>query len=152
MSDDPSEFNPYQPAGGQPGEQGEPSLIARKVAELARWQTFFAILMTIGIVGILGMFAVTMLAGQNLSASLGGLACVGGATMLIYGLPAIMLWKASAGARNYAQMPDSQRLAEFASTQTAFWRTVGIIAALVLGLYAVIFVVALLVGVTTAIN
>lgn len=152
MSDQPSEFNPYQPADGQPGQQPAPSLLGRKVAELARWQTFFAILMTIGIVGFLGLLAITMLAGSEPVAALGGIACMGGFMMLIYGLPAVTLWKASASARQYSRSPDSQQLEEFASAQLVFWRTVGIIAALVLGFYAVAIVVVMLVGVTAAVS
>ena len=152
MSDQPSEFNPYQPADGQPGQQVEPSLLGRKVAELARWQTFFAILMTIGIVGFMGMLAFTLLAGSQPVAALGGLACMGGFMLLIYGLPAVTLWRASASARQYSRSPDSQRLAEFASAQLVFWRTFGIIAALVLGFYAVAIVAAMLIGVTAAVN
>lgn len=152
MSDQPSEFNPYQPADGQPGQQAEPSLLGRKVAELARWQTFFAILMTIGIVGFLGMLSFTVLAGSETGAALGGIACMGGFMMLIYGLPAVTLWKASASARQYSRSPDSERLAEFASAQLVFWRTVGIIAALVLGFYTIALVAVMLIGVSAAVS
>jgi hypothetical protein len=119
---------------------------------LAWWQSFFAVLMTIGIVCLLGMLSFSMLAGPGGGSTLVGLFCVGSFTLLIYGLPAVMLWKASLGARNYSRSPDSHRLVEFAASQVAFWRTIGIIAVVVVGLYGMAFVALTLFGVSAAID
>jgi hypothetical protein len=142
VSQEPTDFNPYQPAAGPGQLQGvDQSYLAKTVLSIARWQTFFAVLMSIGMVGTLGIMSLSMFAGGgDVGAALGGMACVGGATLLMYGLPALMLWRASNAARDYARQPNSPQLAEFASTQLSFWRTVGIIVTVVLALYALMFI------------
>lgn len=153
MSDQPPEFNPYQPASGPIAQSGDEAFLTRTTREMARWQTFFAVLMTLGILAMIGMFAITVASGAgDLSAAIGGMTCVGGITLLLYGLPAIMLWKAAAGARKYSKTPGRGELAEFASSQLSFWRTIGIIAAIVMGLYAVILVGAMMFGMSAALN
>ena len=63
MSNQPTDFNPYQPASG-PMEQGvDQSFLSRTALEMARWQTFFAVLMTLGIVLTIAMMSFTMFAG-----------------------------------------------------------------------------------------
>ncbi len=148
MSDQPTDFNPYQATSGPVSLSGDHTFLGRVALELARWQTFFAVLMSIGFLGMMGMVMLSMLGGSDdVAEMIGGMACAGVAAILIYGLPAFMLWKAAAGARRYAKSPGSTELAEFASSQLSFWRTVGIIAAIVVGLYAIVFVGMMLFGV-----
>ena len=152
MTEDNPEFNPYQPTEEQPQASGDHSMAASSIREIARWQTFFAVLLTIGVLMVMGMIALTSLSSQNAGAAIGSLLCMGGATLLIYGLPAIMLWKAAAAARDYSRSPSPNQLTRFASSQLTFWRTLGIIAALALGMYAVIFLGAMIFGISAAVG
>lgn len=108
-------------------------------------------LLILGTVLTLVMFGFSMLAGGgNLSAEFGSIVCIMAVSLIIYGLPAIMLWKAAAGARQYAKSPGAAELAEFTSTQLGFWRTIGIIAAIVIGIYSLILIGVLVFGVSMA--
>lgn len=134
-SDDP---NPYQPTSDTPGVPLTGDKVARSVREMGRWQTFLAALLTIGTIAAIGMFVVTM----SLQAAATGAVCLASGALLIYGLPAIMLWKAARGAQRFAQTAETQQWTEFVAAQLAFWRTVGIMAVLVLGAYLIIFLIA----------
>ncbi len=147
MSEQP--FNPYQSSSESPNLPTGDNKVARASAELARWQTFFAVLMSIAVVGVILLFSLSAMSGTS---NIGGLFCIVGTSLLMYGLPALMLWKAAAGARKYSRSPGPGELANFTSSQLSFWRTVGILAAIIIGLYAIILVGALLFGFSAALN
>jgi hypothetical protein len=141
--DSPSSFNPYQTSSDTNSQlaenQGEAMTL---LSEMSKWQFFMAILLIIGLVLMLGVMAIQLLAlgGGNASVfeALFGLACVGGVGLLFYGLPALLLIRASQSARNFVRQQGT--LVEFARNQMMFWRVIGIL--IVLGILGYILIIA----------
>ncbi|MCU0712839.1 MAG: hypothetical protein MUC43_12330 [Pirellula sp.] len=112
------------------------------LASIARWQAFF------GFIGALSCFliAITLLAqlffsGGGLSvAGEGGAFAVGTFFLMLvaYGLPTIKLFKASRSARLCARQADG--FSRMIEAQRSFWRTVGLIVCISLGIYFAIIV------------
>jgi uncharacterized membrane protein len=93
------------------------------------------------------MFIVLML--QVIGMSFGGArASVAGGVVvfflgaLVYLLPTIRLFQATAAIRKFSR--DQASLSDVMLTQRSFWRTIGIIASVVLSIYVLILFVALL--------
>lgn len=144
-SGDPS-FNPYQTSTTSAEVSSDlTSDVTGAARELARWQTFFAVLLSIGVVGMGAIFVFSVI-GEDAAGAIGGLACGGSAALLLYGLPALMLFRAASGAREYARTGDPNLLGQVMSSQLRFWRTIGILAAIVVGIYGVGIVVAITFG------
>lgn len=142
---DPS-FNPYQTSTASSEVSADLNRdVTGTVRELARWQTFFAVLLSIGVVGMGAIFVFSVI-GEDAAGAIGGLACGGSAALLIYGLPALMLFRAASGAREYARTADPNLLGEVMVSQLRFWRTIGILAAIVVGIYGIGIVIAITFG------
>ncbi len=75
--------------------------------------------------------------GEDAAGAIGGLVCGGSAALLIYGLPAMMLFRAASTARKFARNADAVSMTEMLSGQLRFWRTIGILAAIVMGIYGI---------------
>ncbi|MCG8650402.1 MAG: hypothetical protein MI861_11255 [Pirellulales bacterium] len=145
MSDQFNDVNPYLPTAEQESYPADQDSLARNTLELARWQTFFSILLILLFLLMMGFFAVSLLNAGGAggpSGVIGGVACVGAISLLVYGLPAVVLWRAAAGARKYSRSMKPEHLVQFTSSQLVFWRTVGVISVLVMGFYGVALIVA----------
>jgi hypothetical protein len=110
---------------------------------MARWQTFFAILgvimtclmmlMLIGQVALVGMNGNGM---GSVAAGLGATAFLLVIVSIFYVLPTIKLFQATAAIRKFSTEGTSLR--HVMETQRSFWRTIGILAVVGIGLYLVL--------------
>jgi uncharacterized membrane protein len=138
--------NPYEASFSNATDRadvGPGGEVAETLLSMARWQTFFAVL---GLILCGFMFIVVML--QVIGMSFGGArASVAGGVVvfflgtLVYLLPTIRLFQATAAIRKFSRNQAS--LSDVMLTQRSFWRTIGIIASVVLSIYVLILFVAL---------
>ncbi len=151
MSDnlDPSpDFNPYQASASETPQLHQAPHTEQSARSLARWQIFFAVLLAICFLGSFGLMAFSVLAFNDgdVIAMIGGLGCVMLILTMLFLLPAILLWLAARTAREFANSPDSERLAKLISSQLTLWRAIGIVAAILIGFYAFVGVAGLAFG------
>ncbi|TWT83762.1 hypothetical protein CA13_52330 [Planctomycetes bacterium CA13] len=139
----PQAFNPYQPNDAENVSGVPTGNFSTSVKELSRWQYFFAVLLIIGLVLMIGIFVVSMLIESNndVTAAISGMVCMGSFGLILYGLPALLLWRAATSAKELANGNTQIQLENFASTQVKFWRVLGIIALIVMAFYAIAVVV-----------
>lgn len=147
MSNQPP-LNPYQAVAESTINPADLSQLTSTVSALARWQTMMALLLMVasGMVMLMFVFTFALGGSENFASMVGGLACAGGGMMLIYGLPAFMLWRAASRARDYARTPTESHLVRLASAQLSFWRTTGIIVLIIIGGYGSVVVAAMFLG------
>lgn len=143
-SSDAGGFNPYRSTA----ESSEVSVSLNADAttaarELARWQTFFAVLLLLG-AALMGIVILFSAIGEDAAGTIGGLICGGSAALLLYGLPALMLFRAASGARDYARSADPNLMGQLIVSQLRFWRTIGILAAIVVVVYGIGILVAVI--------
>ncbi|TWU50949.1 hypothetical protein Poly51_42420 [Rubripirellula tenax] len=135
-------FNPYVPASDVGAGRIADPAINKTIRELGRWQMFFAIMLGLAVGLTMLMMLIPLLSG-GIGDAVGGMLCLGGGSLLLYGLPALMLWKAATIARQCSVEPDVDQMAELMRAQVRFWRTIGIIAGFVLAFYGLALVMAL---------
>lgn len=143
-------FDPYQPPSLGTGSVPTNSEI-ETMRNIAFWQRFFSILGYIlsGIM-VLVFIVQTLVAASSLGrgpAIIGGLITtmvVLALTVVMYIIPAILLGNASKATRDFGEGRVS--LGEYAAQQKKFWRYVGMMVCIVLGIYLTILVVAVFLG------
>jgi hypothetical protein len=146
-------INPYQstPAGLELSELTalpEAGELADSLASLARWQTFFAFLGVIGtglmsVALALQVIAVALFSSRSL-ASLAFSSLFLACCILLYGLPT---WKLIQAVRSLRRCrAGSGSIHEVLRDQLSFWRTIGVILIVLLALYALAFLLTILVG------
>ena len=152
---------PYAPPGAPVGGSlGGTSAAAIEAANGTKpWVTFIAVLSSIttafAILGTLVVGAVAAFGALD-SQELGGLEGAAGVAIivLVYGILAVVyllitmkLWKMRSAIEGFAGAANEHSLVAMLQAHRSFWRTLGGIAAVVLGLYALIIVVAFGVGI-----
>ena len=148
LSDNPySSVNPYQTSVLAENEtSGVQAGQARKsISELARWQKFFSVLLCIGLILIVVVFLLQVFLGGSASA-VSGLLCGGSVGVIFYGIPALLLWRASAAAKSFAAADSMNQFNDFARAQATLWRVTGILAIIFMIGY-VLMMIALVVGI-----
>ena len=74
-----------------------------------------------------------------------GLLCGGSLGLIFYGIPALLLWRASAATKKFVASESMDHFADFARSQATFWRVIGILA-IIVGVGYAILMIALTVG------
>ncbi len=130
------------------------SSIHDSLSSLAKWQTYFAVLgllASLGAIGVMG-FQLIVLSGLDNSGIVEGLAAFAIVAVLVglfYIVPTVKLFKAASSARAYAAN-QSGSMESLLQRQVSFWRYLGIMVSVVLGIYLMIVLVALLFGIASS--
>ena len=131
--------NPYQPSSSPPALPEQMDSIDDALKSLARWQIFFAFLgfLASGLTIMLVLFQLAFTGGG----AWGSIVMLTFLAIIIYLAPSVILFKAALAARAYA-LTKSGTLAQVFDGQRLFWRFIGIIVGLVIGLYMLILIIA----------
>jgi len=125
------------------------------------WVRFIAVMSFIGSVLLVVLGLVLAVMGSALPAMFGGSSNPGvGIGMgivylllaLLYIFPGLYLWRYANAIDSLVRYPQSLTLEEAMKHQTAFWRFVGILSAVMIAIYAVIFALAAVFGVLGALH
>jgi hypothetical protein len=162
-------MNPYSPPAAPspygvaaypaaPIPQGAPAAVTELTVDLLRrtrpWVLFLAILAFVGCGLIVVMGVITVAAGFLASSGADafpkflGLLYLPFAVLYVY--PAIKLWKYGSAIGRLVASPTPAELEAALAEQKSFWKYTGVVAAVVLALYAVGIAVAIMVGIVAA--
>jgi small-conductance mechanosensitive channel len=149
---DPS--NPYQagihePSMGASGVNHLETLNAWRAT--GKWQTFFSVLGFIATALIAVFVPISAIAGRNGEAAagmIGVFVLMIPVTILCYLIPSILLFKAGASTRLIGAS-DAETFSKIAKSQKSFWRYIGILAIIVLVIYAVFIPLGILLTLTS---
>lgn len=138
--------NPYQ---AEPQESlHETADTQRSAASIARWQRIMAAFLLTAAILMLGLLAFSAMMssadGAPMPAAIGPLFCMSVAVLFCYALPAVLLWRSAQSTREYSRAANSLTLLHFLHSQLVFWRTLGIILLLFMGLWLAIMFVGVL--------
>ncbi|MEM9236253.1 MAG: DUF5362 family protein [Verrucomicrobiota bacterium] len=159
--------NPYATAGTDPAHQGSSSAISagvlRALAGTKPWVRFCSIIGFIasGLMILAGLFM--MVGGGLLAASaesgafpFSGFPMVMGLIYIVFSIiylfPSFKLWKYASSIANLLNSNSTMDLETALDAQRSFWKFVGILLAIIIGIYILIFGLAMIAGVFGALS
>jgi hypothetical protein len=119
------------------------------------WVIFLAILGFINSLFVVGGAVIVMISPAPDDVENGGLVKIIAASImlvsgLLYGIPSFLLVKYGMAIGEFLEQPNSENLSRALSAQMSFWRLIGMVTAIVLGLFVGLIVLALILGVSAA--
>lgn len=157
MSDNPYQASELDEQVGHAGK-ADPTLdqAVLILSQTRPWVRLVSVMMFLGsafmVFGGISMVLVTALGqgaiGGGISVFLGGIYL---AMAVAYLFPAVFLWKYANRITLFAQQQSTARLADALDSQRLFWKFVGIMILAVMGIYALIIVIAIFAGIASSV-
>jgi len=152
-----NESNPYQAPIASADQSLDPQgsdhvmhELDRSLAQTKPWVTFLSILGFLMTAFVLLAFPLTIFAQPGpgpMRAELGIMfVLLFPMVILFYLVPSVLLWKYSRRIGDYLQLRNPENIASAITAQKSFWRYVGILVAVVIGIYVAGLAIVLVIG------